>query len=758
MESPFVNNGPKRSIIDPSTRVQPAQKKRVRFADSVTLFPITYINVSPREEKPNNLTWYQQQQQQQPQQQFSIVTTISSPISPTPSSSSTTAPTPGSVVPKSNGTTTTATVTKTTSATSSNPPKKEMNNSTPPQQSTNSTNAKSTVSSNSSSKEAKEEDTIPSNHFNEDNEKDNDDNSGNPNDNYEDDEFRTNDGKRRFWGLTGYQYLVLSSAWLGWAFDIFDGVLFSYAAPICIPNLLGYPDDQITSTAAKEQTALWSSILSTVLLFGWGCGGVFFGWLTDKVGRSKTMMITIIVYSIGTFLAAFSFHISVLVILRFVASLGIGGEWSAGAALISETLPIEKRVIGGVLLYTAAPLGSMASFAVNYLITSVLLQTTTNPIVNGTITNSTMLITDGLMSGDINAPVVTGGPIPLWLSWRILFAIGVIPTIVGIFVRICVKEPDAWLEQKKREKEEEEEENNTLESNEINENNETELPQTPPRNRNVSIVSASPAAFQKNEDSISLNTEDDLKEIDLNDQPVMPPIRSESEFSSTSLTPLKKKKKGSSYLDLFANADLRKRTISAILFVCPALISWWCISTFIPILSTHLASPIEDATERKITQNQYSVLGNMLFNFGGLIGTLLVIPIAMKLGRLWVYRIYFFCSTIFIIIAFGIPDMSPYVRFCLMFPVGLFVFGAFGSFTFYLPELFPLELRGRGAGFTYNCGRFGTAVFPFIVGIMVSQGVNPLIVLACLSVATAAGFVVSVIPKFAVETKNLVLH
>jgi len=55
----------------------------------------------------------------------------------------------------------------------------------------------------------------------------------------EDDEFKTNDGKRRLFGLTGYQYLVLSSAWLGWAFDIFDGVLFSYAAPICIPNLLG---------------------------------------------------------------------------------------------------------------------------------------------------------------------------------------------------------------------------------------------------------------------------------------------------------------------------------------------------------------------------------------------------------------------------------------------------------------------------------------------------------------------------------------
>nr|CAG4710325.1 unnamed protein product [Naegleria fowleri] len=589
-------------------------------------------------------------------------------------------------------------------------------------------------------------------------------------DNNEDDEFKTHDGKKRLFGLTGYQYLVLASAWLGWAFDIFDGVLFSYAAPICIPNLLGFADDQLTSTIAKEQTALWSSILSSVLLFGWGCGGVFFGWLTDTVGRSKTMMITIVVYSIGTFLAAFSFHISVLVILRFIASLGIGGEWSAGAALISETLPIEKRVIGGVILYTAAPIGSMASFAVNYLITSVLLQRT-GTAVNGTVTNSTVLTfasSDMIMSEGINAPVITGGPIPVWLSWRILFAIGVIPTIVGIFIRICVKEPDSWVEQQRREKEEQEQQENATTITIASVHDDEQKLSSPIRSYANSIL-ASPSSGHDDSPTFSTNSEDDMKEIDLGTPTTnsnngeklvsLSVTRSVSDLSTTSSQqPLKKNRKGKSYLDLFANADLRRRTISSILFVCPALISWWCISTFIPILSTYLASNYKDPDEKKYYQDLYSVLGNMLFNFGGLIGTLMVIPIATKFGRLWVYRIYFFFATVFIVVAFGIPDMSPVLRFCLMFPVGVFVFGAFGSFTFYLPELFPMELRGRGSGFTYNCGRFGTAIFPFLVGLIVSQGVNPLIVLSCISIATFFGFIVSLVPRFAVETKDVIIH
>jgi MFS family permease len=135
-----------------------------------------------------------------------------------------------------------------------------------------------------------------------------------------------------YFGLSKYHYLILISAWLGWTFDIYDGVIFSYAAPICIPQLLGITDRDLPE--AKQGVALWTAILTSILLIGWAIGGVFFGVLTDKLGRSKTMLITIVLYSIATATCAFSFHIAWLAVFRFLSALGIGGEWAAASSLM----------------------------------------------------------------------------------------------------------------------------------------------------------------------------------------------------------------------------------------------------------------------------------------------------------------------------------------------------------------------------------------------------------------------------------------
>jgi len=75
--------------------------------------------------------------------------------------------------------------------------------------------------------------------------------------------------------------------------------------------------------------------------------------------------------------------------------------------------------------------------------------------------------------------------------------------------------------------------------------------------------------------------------------------------------------------------------------------------------------------------------------------------------------------------AFGL-NLEPYTRLYMYFPIGLTVFGVFGSFTYYLPELFPTRLRGTGAGFTYNVGRLITAAGPFLVGSIAARGTNAL--------------------------------
>src|SRR4051812_13723478 len=77
-----------------------------------------------------------------------------------------------------------------------------------------------------------------------------------------------------FWGLTGYQWLVIAAAWLGWGFDVFDGLLFNYVSKLCVPDLLHLaPDDP----SKGEQVAYWTGLLTSILLVGWGVGGILFG-------------------------------------------------------------------------------------------------------------------------------------------------------------------------------------------------------------------------------------------------------------------------------------------------------------------------------------------------------------------------------------------------------------------------------------------------------------------------------------------------
>jgi MFS family permease len=121
------------------------------------------------------------------------------------------------------------------------------------------------------------------------------------------------------------------------------------------------------------------------------------------------------------------------------------------------------------------------------------------------------------------------------------------------------------------------------------------------------------------------------------------------------------------------------------------------------------------------------------------------------------FGIYFAASALSLLATFGL-DLAPRTRLDCYFPIGVSVFGVFGSFTYYLPELFPTRLRGTGAGFCYNIGRVLAAVGPFAVGHIASLGADTL------TSATRALFDVGWVPvvglcavPFIVETRDRVL-
>ena len=122
------------------------------------------------------------------------------------------------------------------------------------------------------------------------------------------------------------QWLVLTAAFLGWMFDGFEMGLFPLIGGPALTDLLG-------SNSPASQAAQWFGAIIAVFLVGAATGGVLFGWLGDKIGRVKAMSLSIFTYAIFTGLCGFATEAWHIAALRFIASLGMGGEWSLGVAL-----------------------------------------------------------------------------------------------------------------------------------------------------------------------------------------------------------------------------------------------------------------------------------------------------------------------------------------------------------------------------------------------------------------------------------------
>ncbi len=123
------------------------------------------------------------------------------------------------------------------------------------------------------------------------------------------------------------------AAWLGWLFDGLDMHLYTLVATPFVAQLLAVDDQRDTAVG------YYGSLIQAAFLVGWALGGGWFGRLGDRLGRARTLMLTILTYAICTGLSFFAQTWWHLLIFRFLAALGIGGEWAVGAALLSETWP-----------------------------------------------------------------------------------------------------------------------------------------------------------------------------------------------------------------------------------------------------------------------------------------------------------------------------------------------------------------------------------------------------------------------------------
>lgn len=202
--------------------------------------------------------------------------------------------------------------------------------------------------------------------------------------------------------MTTYHWIVFVICSLAWAFDCMDQHLFTYARAAAVGDLM-----QLEQTS--DQALKYATIATSIMMLGWATGGIIFGIIGDKFGRARTMFFTILIYSVLTGLSAFAVSIWDFMILRFLAGVGIGGQFAIGASLLAESMPERARPYVLGIMQVISGLGNIGAALVAMSFTEL---------------DSVKML-----------------PMP---AWRCLLLFGSVPVVLSYFVAKYLKEPDTW--------------------------------------------------------------------------------------------------------------------------------------------------------------------------------------------------------------------------------------------------------------------------------------------------------------------------
>ncbi|MBY0523908.1 MAG: MFS transporter [Gemmataceae bacterium] len=206
--------------------------------------------------------------------------------------------------------------------------------------------------------------------------------------------------------LNRYHWFVLVVAALGWLFDTMDQQLFNLARVPAIRELMTRDGQQ----PAAELVAEYAGYSTSIFLIGWASGGIAFGIMGDRIGRAKTMLLTILVYSIFTGLSALSVGFWDFAAYRFLTGLGVGGEFAVGVSLVAEVMPFRARPFALGLLQALSAVGNVTAALISIVL------------------------------GHLEETGAVGS------AWRIMFVIGTLPALLAILIRRNLKEPETWTQ------------------------------------------------------------------------------------------------------------------------------------------------------------------------------------------------------------------------------------------------------------------------------------------------------------------------
>jgi len=504
--------------------------------------------------------------------------------------------------------------------------------------------------------------------------------------------------------LSRYHWLVFIVCSLGWAFDCMDQHLFTYSRAKAIGELM---DIDSTSDVASRYAGLATSIM----IIGWATGGIIFGVIGDKFGRARTMVFTILIYSLLTGLSAFAVSIWDFMLIRFLAGLGIGGQFAVGASLLAETMPAAARPYALGVMQVLSALGNVGAALIAMTFT------------------------------ELDAAKM----LPM-SDWRCIFLFGSIPAVLAYFVVRYIREPESWQA-------------SVREGGRKNVGSVKELFSNPTLRKHVILgmilattgvigawgiglfslelsrkvvanIAMENPDYQKVEQEIL--TKYNMSREELNNTVTAfrqkyalkdnkgkerrmdgalkgNKIQADKAFDKfrRDLTSITKER------EQLSQEEFNQKLTEAFRPLVPA-VEQDDISNQYDQLKPHVEISIATAPVIKTMADRWASRNLLIYNLGAMAGMYGFTLGAVFWGRRMTFSI--FKTGCIISTAATFLFMNSSLMQLLLVPImGFFVMSMFGGYTIYFPELFPTRLRSTGVSFCYNVGRYIAAAGPLML-------------------------------------------
>lgn len=506
--------------------------------------------------------------------------------------------------------------------------------------------------------------------------------------------------------ISSGQWMALIAAILGWLFDGFEMGLFPIVMKPALTDLLGHGQPVSDQLISK-----WEGIMHAGFLIGAATGGVLFGWLGDRLGRVRAMSLCVLTFAVFSGLCAVGNSVGLVLFFRFMASLGMGGEWSLGVSLVMELWPGRSRAWLAGLIGAAANVGFILIALVNLALI---------PMVTSV---GELLRSAGLAQAHVEHLTQHSG-------WRLLMLVGAFPALLTFFIRMFVPESEKWEQSQAK---------GETSHWEVKDLWGVAIGCLGPLGMVVAYAYDCPLFVQMIALLVGL-----VAALWGYMYPVRKYLGRSTEDSTSSV----------------ASPEILRRMYIGALLSGVALLGTWGAIQRAPSWANDLRKAELKAENPKITNAELSPQlasarsqTQIATGLGAVIGTILAAVVGDRLGRRKLYATLCVGAMASLLWFF-----QGNTTFDLKFLASALLAGAmtasfYGLLPLYLPELFPTRVRAVGQGFAYNFGRILSGAGSLYIGYLIEKHFGGLYPQACswLSLIYVVGFAAI---WFAPETKG----